>query len=64
MNKFLLAVVALMCTTMVYGQKVKKVDGEDYGAGITSKTYVEYTDMMGDLNTSDTLNLTALQYSQ
>jgi len=43
---------------MVYGQKVKKVDGEDFGAGISSKSYVEYADMMGDLNTSDTLNLT------
>ena len=58
MNKFLLAVVALLCTTVVYGQKVKKVDGEDFGAGITSKTYIEFTDMMGDLNSTDTLNLT------
>ncbi len=58
MNKFLLAVVALLCTTMVYGQKVKKVDGEDFGAGITSKTYIEFSDMMGDLNATDTLNIT------
>jgi hypothetical protein len=58
MNKFVLAIVALMCTTMVYGQKVKKVAGEDFGAGITSKTYIEYGDMMADLNSTDTLNIT------
>ena len=58
MNKFLLAVVALLCTTVVFGQKVKKVDGEDFGAGITSKTYMEFSDMMGDLNSTDTLSIT------
>jgi len=58
MNKFLLAIATLLCTTLVYGQKVKKIDGEDFGAGITSKTYIEYTDMMDDLNASDTLNIT------
>jgi uncharacterized protein DUF4920 len=58
MSKFSLTVVALLCTTMVYGQKVKKVNGEDFGAGITSKKYIGYTDMMDDLNASDTLNIT------
>jgi Domain of unknown function (DUF4920) len=58
MNKFLLTLVALMCTTMVFAQKVKKITGEDFGAGITSKRYIAYSDMMGELNSTDTLNIT------
>ena len=58
MNKIAFALVFSLFTVAAFGQKVKQVNGDDYGAGITAKTYVSYDDMFAELNKMDTVELT------
>lgn len=58
MYKVILPLVFAFIATTAFGQKVSKVKGEDFGAGISSKEYVEYADMMEQLATQDTVEVT------
>ena len=52
-----LAITLMVClfATGMYAQKVKQVKGDDFGAGIESKTYVAYGDMLDQLSQNDTV---------
>ena len=58
MHKIILATAFALMTTVAFGQKVSKVKGDDFGAGISSKEYVEYADMMNQLDNTDTVQVT------
>lgn len=58
MQKLLIALILTLVATASFGQKVKQVKGDDYGAGIAEKTYIGYDDMMMKLGESDTVNVT------
>ncbi len=60
MYKVIFPLLFAMIATATYGQKVSKVKGEDFGAGIESKEYVQFAEMMNQLSASDTVNVTVM----
>ena len=57
MKRILISLMVCLIATGMYAQKVKQVKGDDFGAGINSKTFVEYTSMMDKLSAQDTVEV-------
>ncbi len=60
MYKVIFPLLFAMIATAAYGQKVSKVKGEDFGAGIESKEYVQFAEMMNQLSASDTVKVAVM----